>query len=44
MRHSRRFWVPVCFVIFLLLILSGKSVVAAGNHVVLIWEAMWSGR
>jgi hypothetical protein len=44
MRHSRRFWVPVCFVIFLLLILSGKSVVAAGNHVVLILggDVEWS--
>jgi poly-gamma-glutamate capsule biosynthesis protein CapA/YwtB (metallophosphatase superfamily) len=44
MRHSRRFWVPVCFAIFLLSILLGKPTVAAGNHVVLILggDVEWS--
>ena len=37
MKYLRRFWVPVCFVaILLLLILPSKPVAAAGNHVVLI--------
>ena len=44
MRPSPRLWAPVCFVIFLLLKLPGKSVVAAGNHVVLILggDVEWS--
>ena len=37
MKYSFRFWVPVCFVaVLLLLILPSKPVAAAGNHVVLI--------
>jgi poly-gamma-glutamate capsule biosynthesis protein CapA/YwtB (metallophosphatase superfamily) len=37
MRYSLRFWVPVCFIaILLLLLLPSKPVAAAGNHVVLI--------
>jgi len=37
MGYSPRFWVPVCFIaILLLLILPSKPVAAAGNHVVLI--------
>src|SRR3984893_16112941 len=37
MRHSPQFWVPLCFIaILLLLILPWKPMAAAGNHVVLI--------
>src|SRR3989442_13013639 len=45
MRYSPRFWAPVCFVaILLLLLLSRKPIVAAGNHVVLIMggDVEWS--
>jgi Bacterial capsule synthesis protein PGA_cap len=44
MRHSPRLWAPVCFAIFLLLIMAGKSVVAAGNHIVVILggDVEWS--
>src|ERR1700681_149341 len=37
MRYSRRFWMVVCFIaILLLLILPGRPVVAAANQVVLV--------
>src|SRR5437899_2121382 len=45
MRYSRRFWAPVCFVaILVVLFLSRKPIVAAGNHVVLIMggDVEWS--
>ena len=45
MRYSPRFWVPVCFVaILLLLVLPREPMVAAGNHVVLIMggDVEWS--
>src|ERR1700680_3974635 len=45
MRYSPRFWVPVCFIaILLLLILPWKPMAAAGNHVVLIvgGDVEWS--
>jgi len=44
MRCSPRFWVSVCLAIFLLLILAGKPMIAAGNHVVLILggDVEWS--
>jgi poly-gamma-glutamate synthesis protein (capsule biosynthesis protein) len=44
MRHSPQSWVSVWFAIFLLLILPGKPMIAAGNHVVLILggDVEWS--
>ena len=44
MKDSLRFWVSACFAILLLLILPGKPMAAAGNHVVLIvgGDVEWS--
>ena len=44
MRHSPQSSVSVCLAIFLLLILPGKPMIAAGNHVVLILggDVEWS--
>jgi capsule synthesis protein PGA_cap len=44
MRHSPRFWVFVCFIAALLLVLPWKPAVAAGNQVVLVvgGDVEWS--
>lgn len=44
MKGTLRFWVSACFAILLLLILPGKPMAAAGNHVVLIvgGDVEWS--